>query len=77
MAMLEEAGLGYIKVGEQATTLSGGEVQRVKLAKALSRRATGQTLHILDEPTTGLHFEMCASCSRCSMRWSTRAIRWW
>ena len=57
LLMLQKVGLGYIRIGQQATTLSGGEAQRVKLSKELSRRSTGKTVYILDEPTTGLHFE--------------------
>jgi excinuclease ABC subunit A len=55
LKLLQEVGLGYVKVGQPATTLSGGEAQRVKLSKELSRRATGRTLYVLDEPSVGLH----------------------
>ena len=73
METLKRVGLAYVKVGQQATTLSGGEAQRVKLAKELSRRSTGRTLYILDGPRRACTSTTWRNCSTCCTSWSTRA----
>ena len=78
MKTLCEVGLGYVRLGQPATTLSGGEAQRVKLSSELQKRSTGSTVYVLDEPTTGLHFEDIRKLLGVLVRaWSTRATRCW